>query len=41
MDIEAEAVCLYKSDRSPSVVTSLAFACCEVLCGITVFVWIK
>ena len=25
-------VCLYKSDGSPSVVPSLACACCEVLC---------
>ena len=41
MDIKAEAVCLYKSDGSPSVATSLACACCEVLCGITAFVWIK
>ena len=27
-------MCLYKSDGSPSVVTSLACACCKVLCGI-------
>ena len=33
--------CLYQSDGSPSVVTSLAGACCEVLCGITAFVWNK
>ena len=33
--------CLYQSDGSPSVVTSLAWACCEVLCGITAFVWNK
>ena len=41
MDILAEAVCLYKSDGSPSVVTSLARACWEVLCGNTTFVWNK
>ena len=33
--------CLYQSDGSPSVVTSLAWACFEVLCGITAFVWNK
>ena len=41
VDILAEAVCLYKSDGSLSVVTSLGCACCEVLCEITAFVWIK
>ena len=41
MDIQAEAVCLYKCDGSPSVVASLACACCEDLCEITAFVWIK
>ena len=33
--------CLYQSDGSPSVVTSLAWACCEVLRGIIAFVWNK
>ena len=32
---------LYKSYGSPSVVSSLAWACCEVLSGITAFVWNK
>ena len=41
MWISGKRPCLYKSYRSPSVVTSLARACCEVLCGITVFVWNK
>ena len=27
--------------RRSSVFSSLACACCEVLCGITAFVWIK
>ena len=30
--------CLYQSDGRSSVVTSLARACCKVLCGITAFV---
>ena len=41
MDIQEEAVCLYKSDERSSVVTSLACGCCEVLCEVTAFVWIK
>ena len=42
MDILAEAVCLYNSDGSPTIVTSLASACCcEVLCGNTAFMWNK
>ena len=39
MDILQEAV-LYKSDRGPSVLTSLACAC-EVLSGVTAFIWNK
>ena len=33
--------CLYKSDGGRSIVTSLACACCEVLCGVTAFIWNK
>ena len=39
--ISGKRSCLYKSYGSPSVVTSLARACCEVLCRSTVFVWNK
>ena len=36
--ISGKRPCLYKTYGSPGVVTSLALACCEVLCGITAFV---